>query len=204
MGKQIGKQQPIRGSDRVSEVCGADAEPLNRARWLAPLPQVYGTLCIRSRWATLPDASHATCVSPPSAVPPYCRRESRERLGCVAHALYIVNKTLLSTFSSLCNTALPFCVQQTFYVTRSSNKAPMRTLPDISPTSLPPCLPRTWSRCWANEPWDGGVGDDRTTDKDRPLVFRGGEGALSRPPRYTDVYPPTGAESGSILYCNMV
>ena len=163
-------------------------------RSVAGAPYQYGKLCIRSRRAPLPDASYATCVSLPSAAPPYCRPESRVRLGWVAHALYIVNKIPISTFSLLCRTALPFCVQQTFYVAGSSNKAPMRTLPDISPTSLPPCLPRTWSRCWANEPWDGGVGDDRTTDKGRPLVFRGGEGALSRLPRYTDVYPPTGAE----------
>ena len=178
----------------MAEACGA--EPLKCARWLA-LPTstgnfvfgVAGPLCL---------TRHMPPVSLPSAAPPYCRPESRVRLGWVAHALYIVNKIPISTFSLLCRTALPFCVQQTFYVAGSSNTAPMRTLPDISPTSLPPCLPRTWSRCWANDPWDGGVGDDRTTDKDRPLVFRGGEGALSRPPRYTDVLPLTGAESGSI------
>ena len=51
---------------------------------------VAGPLCL-----TRPPA---TCVSPPSAVPPYWRRESRERLGLVAHALYIVNKSLYRHF----------------------------------------------------------------------------------------------------------
>ena len=120
--KQIGKQQPIRGSDRVAEACGA--EPLKCARWLALPTSIRRTLCIRSRRAPLPDASLATCVSPPSADPPYCRPESRVRLGWVAQALYIVNKIPISTFSLLCRTALPFCVQQTFMLPARQTRHP--------------------------------------------------------------------------------